>query len=247
MLVLLPPSETKAPGGDGPPLQLDGLAHPELTPTRRKLLDELVTLAGQGQTGLTALGLSEHQLGELERNATLWTAPTLPALRRYTGVLYDALDTGSLRRAERARADARLRPASALFGLLTATDLIPAYRLSAGSTLPASGTVRSVWRPVLGAVVAELDDLVVDLRSSPYRALAPRPHAVTVRVLAENSAGRRRTISHHNKAHKGRVARLLAVTPREPADIDGVARIIRRRGLRVERTGEYALDLVVPG
>lgn len=247
MLVLLPPSETKAPGGDGPPVQLDGLAYPELTPTRRKLVDELVTLAGQGPAGLAALGLSGHQLGELQRNAVLWTAPTLPALRRYTGVLYDALDAGSLRRAERARAEARLRLASALFGLLTASDPVPAYRLSAGSALPALGTVRSVWRPGLGAVLGELDGLVVDLRSSPYRALAPRPGAVTVRVLAEDSAGRRRTISHHNKAHKGRLARLLAVTARVPADTDGVARIIRRAGVRVVHIGEHALDVVVPG
>jgi len=46
VLVLLPPSETKAPGGDARPLRLDALSHPELTPARRKLIDELVTLAG---------------------------------------------------------------------------------------------------------------------------------------------------------------------------------------------------------
>jgi hypothetical protein len=56
VLVLLPPSETKAPEGDGPPLALDGLSYPELTPVRRKLIDELVTLAGDAPAGLTALG-----------------------------------------------------------------------------------------------------------------------------------------------------------------------------------------------
>lgn len=246
MLVLLPPSETKAPGGDGPALRLDALAHPGLTPTRRKLLDELVTLSGQGAAGLAALGLTENQRGELERNAVLCTAPTLPALRRYTGVLYDALDAGSLRPAERARAGARLVLASALFGLLAAGDAIPAYRLSAGSTLPGLGTLRPVWQPVLGPLLAELSDLVVDLRSGSYRALAPLPHAVTVRVLCEDGAGRRRTVSHHNKAHKGRVARLLAAARREPADADGVARIVRRGGWRVERAGR-ALDVILAG
>lgn len=246
MLVLLPPSETKAPGGDGPALRLDTLAHPGLTPTRRKLLDELVPLAGQGGAGLAALGLSENQHGELERNAALYTAPTLPALRRYTGVLYDALDAGSLRPAERARSEARLVLASALFGLLAPRDAIPAYRLSAGSALPGPGTLRSVWRPVLGPLLADLADLVVDLRSGSYRALAPVPHAVTVRVLCEDGAGRRRTVSHHNKAHKGRLARLLATAAREPADADGVARIIRRGGWRVERAGR-ALDVILAG
>ncbi|MGH3917237.1 MAG: peroxide stress protein YaaA [Pseudonocardiaceae bacterium] len=245
MLMLLPPSETKAPGGDGPPLRLDMLAHPELVPVRRKLIDELVGLAGQGAVGLAALGLSEHQYGELERNAALWTSPTLPALRRYTGVLYDALDVGSLRRAERARAGARLAVASALFGLLAADDAVPAYRLSASSSLPGLGTVRSAWRPVLPPVLARITGLVVDLRSGTYADLGPLPGAVTVRVLSADERGQRRTVSHHNKAHKGRVARLLATAPREVAGVEGVARVIRRGGLVVERTGERALDVVL--
>ncbi|MGH3527558.1 MAG: hypothetical protein ACRDQ6_09650, partial [Pseudonocardiaceae bacterium] len=90
MLVLLPPSETKASGGNGPPLALDRLSYPELTPARRKLIEELVVLAGDAPAGLAALGLSERQRGELERNAGLWSAPTVPALARYTGVLYAA-------------------------------------------------------------------------------------------------------------------------------------------------------------
>ena len=161
VLVLLPPSETKAPGGDRPPLALDGLSYPELTPVRRKLIDELVALTGDAPAGLAALGLSERQSGELERNAALCSAPTLPALLRYTGVLYAALDAGSLRPAQRAR----LVVASALFGLLAADDPIPAYRLSATATLPGLGPVRSIWRPTLAAQLAELAGLVIDLRS----------------------------------------------------------------------------------
>ncbi|MGH3720815.1 MAG: YaaA family protein [Pseudonocardiaceae bacterium] len=241
MLVLLPPSETKAPGGDGPPLRLDALAHPELTPVRRTLIDELVTLAGDGPAGLAALGLSERQGGELERNAVLWTAPTLPALHRYTGVLYSALDAGSLRPA----AWSRLVVASALFGLLTAADPIPAYRLSAGCALPGVGPLRSVWRPVLAPLLAGVAGLVVDLRSGGYTALGPVPGAVTVQVLSDDGRGRR-PVSHHNKSHKGRLARLLATAPREVSDADGVARIALRDGLRAHHTGEHALELIVP-
>ena len=117
VLVLLPPSETKQLGGDGPPLRLEALSHPDLTQVRRKLIDELVALAGDVSAGLAALGLSQHQHGELERNGALCSAPTLPALRRYTGVLYTALDANSLRPAQ----CARLSMASALFGLLRRT------------------------------------------------------------------------------------------------------------------------------
>ncbi len=241
MLVLLPPSETKAPGGDGPPLRLDALSHPELTPVRRKLIDELVTLAGNVPAGLAALGLSERQRGELERNAALWTAPTLPALHRYTGVLYAALDTVSLRPAQRDR----LAVASALFGLLAADDPIPAYRCSAACALPGVGSLRSLWRPVLAPWLAGVTGLVVDLRSGGYIALGPVPGAITVQVLSDDGHGRRRPVSHHNKSHKGRLARLLATAPGEVSDADGVARIAQRGGLRVQRTGEHTLELVV--
>jgi len=241
VLVLLPPSETKAPGGDRPPLALDGLSYPELTPVRRKLIDELVALAGDAPAGLAALGLSERQSGELARNAALCSAPTLPALLRYTGVLYAALDAGSLRPAQRAR----LAVASALFGLLAADDPIPAYRLSATATLPGLGSVRSIWRPTLAGQLAELAGLVIDLRSGSYLALGPVPGAVTVDVLSDDGHGRRRPVSHHNKSHKGRLARLLATAPRAVSDAAGIARIAHRGGLRVQRTGEHELALVV--
>ncbi|MDQ2881872.1 MAG: peroxide stress protein YaaA [Actinomycetota bacterium] len=241
MLVLLPPSETKASGGDGPSLRLDRLSYSEITPTRRKVIEELVALAGDVPVGLAALGLSERQSGELERNAGLWNAPTLPAVQRYTGVLYAALDAGSLRPAQRAR----LAVASALFGLLAADDPIPAYRLSATTTLPGLGSMRSVWRPVLTPLLAELAGLVIDLRSGSYAALGTVPGAVSVAVVSDDGRGRRATVSHHNKSHKGRLARLLATAPRAVSDAAGVARIARRGGLRVQRTGEHALELIV--
>ncbi len=243
MLVILPPSETKLDGGGGPPLRLDALAHPELTPVRAQLVDELVKLAGDAEAARAALGLSPHQDAEIERNAALWTSPTTPALRRYTGVLYDALDVGSLRGAAVARAQRRLAVGSALFGLLRAGDPVPAYRLSAGSALPDRGTLAATWRPLLEPVLVALAEreLVVDLRSGSYAALARIPGAVTVTVLT----AQRTVVSHFNKAHKGRLARLLAGTRAEPSDAAGVAAIARRAGMHVERRGT-ALEIILP-
>ena len=107
MLVLLPPSETKRAGGDGPPLTTAALSFPELEPLRKELVDELVELARDVAASRAALGLSPRQDDEIARNAALWTSPTAPALDRYTGVLYEALDVGSLRGASAARARAR--------------------------------------------------------------------------------------------------------------------------------------------
>lgn len=245
VLVLLPPSETKAAGGDGPPLSLAGLSHPELNGTRRALVDALSTLADDVPRSLEVLGLSERQVDEVERNAELWTSPTTPALERYTGVLYDALDVGSLELAERKQADSRLAVASALFGLVRGTDSIPAYRLSGGGSLPELGTLRSVWRPVLEPVLASADDLVVDLRSGAYAALAKVGGAVEVRVLSEDASGKRKVVSHHNKSHKGRLARALACAPEEPASIEDVLDVASEAGLDVEREADRTLCVVV--
>lgn len=246
MLVLLPPSETKRDGGDGPRLDLDALSHPELGEVRRELVDELVKLAADPSASRAALGLSTHQDAEIARNATLWTSATAPALHRYTGVLYDALDAGSLRGAAAARARARLVVCSALFGLVAATDAIPAYRLSAGSALPGAPTLAARWRPALEPVLGVAGELVVDLRSTPYAALARVPGAVHVTVLAERPDGRRSVVSHFNKAHKGRLARLLASTRAEPTDAGAVATLARRAGLRVERPDATTLHVITP-
>ncbi len=246
MLVLLPPSETKAPGGDGAPLDLASLSAPALTAVRTELADALVTLAADVPTARVALGLTPRQDDEIARNAALWSSPTLPALRRYTGVLYDALDVASMTRAQRARAERRLAVGSALFGLVRAEDRIPAYRLSAGSALPGLPTLRALWRPALSAALAAVDDLVVDLRSGSYAALAPVAGAVSVEVLSERPDGSRSVVSHFNKAHKGRVARLLATTTAEPDSVVRLRGLLRRAGLHVEHDGGTRLTLVVP-
>lgn len=247
MIVLLPPSETKRDGGDGPPLHLESLSSPELVPLRAALVDELVALSFDRPAARRALGISASQDGEIDRNAALRSAPTMPAIERYTGVLYDALDVESLRGAAASRARSRLAVGSALFGLLRAGDAVPAYRLSAGSKLPDGATLAARWRPVLEPVLARLEaeELIVDLRSGSYTALARLPGAVHVDVVAEHSDGRRTVVSHFNKAHKGRLARVLASSRSEPVDAAAVATLARRAGLRVERTGNSLLVVVV--
>ena len=248
MLVLLPPSETKADGGRGGPLNLDALSFPELNPTRAKLTDALAELAADVPASIAALGLTERQAGEVARNAQLWTSPTMPALRRYTGVLYDALDVQSFTKAGLEKAHRRLAVTSSLFGVVSATDPIPAYRLSGGNSLPALGTVRGLWKPVLEPVLQAVEGLVVDLRSGTYSAFAKlRPDAATVRVVTENARGERVTVSHFNKAYKGRLAHVLAATRAEPSTVDQLVKVITKAGLVVERTGEHALELVTEG
>lgn len=248
MIVLLPPSETKRSGGDGPPLRLDDLGTPDLTPLRAELVTDLVGLAENPDACRRALSISGGQDAEIARNAALRTSPTMPALHRYTGVLYDALDIDSLRAPAAARARARLAVGSALFGLLRADDRIPAYRLSATSKLPGRPGLAARWRPMLEPVLADLADreLVVDLRSGAYVGLGRLADAVRVDVVTEHLDGRRSVITHFNKAHKGRLARALVTADSEPGNAAAVAKVAGRAGMRVERDGNE-LTIVVAG
>jgi len=245
--ILLPPSETKSTGGDGPPLRLDALAFDdELGGVRKQLVDAVSTLAADRPASRAALGLSERQDDQIALNTELWTSPTLPALRRYTGVLYDALDYRSLTAAARRRADESLLVGSALFGVVRGGDPVPAYRLSAGSVLPGIGPLPALWRPRLAAALAAFEGLVLDLRSSAYAGLGPVPGAMTVRVLSARPDGSREIVSHFNKHHKGVLVRTLLTSRSTPRDLRSLLRIIGRAGIAAERSGPRRVDVLVP-
>lgn len=234
VLVILPPSETKSDGGDGAPLALDALSFAELNPVRKQIADAIVDLAADLDASRAALGLGAAQLAEVDRNADLWVAPTRPAIERYTGVLYDALDIGTLTRTQRSRVQERVAIGSALFGVVRAGDPIPAYRLSGGSKIPGLPTLASLWKPDLAAALDGVDEFVVDLRSGAYLQLGPAPRAVTATVVTESADGSRKVVSHFNKHYKGLMARALLRTRRTVRDIDALAAVLADAGQRVE-------------
>ncbi|HWH97496.1 MAG TPA: peroxide stress protein YaaA, partial [Pseudolysinimonas sp.] len=174
MLIILPPSETKRDGGDGPPLDLAALSFPELTGARRQALAALKALSRNLSAAAGMLRLGPSSATEAARNRVVTTSPTMPAIDRYDGVLYDELDAASLSIDARRFAAQHLAIGSALFGLCGALDPIPGYRLSHDSRLPGT-TLGKIWRAPLTAVLASREGLVLDMRSEGYAALGPAP------------------------------------------------------------------------
>ncbi|MFF2370187.1 YaaA family protein [Agromyces sp. NPDC058110] len=214
MLVLLPPSETKRAGGHGAPLDLSSLSFADLEPLRMQLADELVALSADEESALRALKLGPRLATEVEHNRALWSSATMPALDRFTGVLFDALDAETLDEGARAYAAQNVFVHSALFGLVGAMDPIPAYRLSHDSRVPGL-PLKRFWRDAIADRIAAHDGLIIDLRSEAYAELGPAPvHAasVFVRVVAVDEGGRRRALNHFNKQAKGRFTRRLLET-----------------------------------
>ena len=207
MIVLLPPSEGKSARKDGPPLDLEKLAFPELNPQRERLLRALPKLSRK------ALGLSPGQAGELERNAQILTAPTAPAFEVYTGVLYERLGLAGVPRD-------RVLIASALFGMLRADDPIPYYRMSIGAKLPRIANLAAWWRPHLKKALPD-DALFVDMRSAAYAAAWKPPQLLPVRVFTAEG----KVVSHMAKATRGEVARRLLLADPEPQTAEEVAAI----------------------
>jgi len=184
-----------------------------LAPQREAVVASTVALSADPDAAARALRLSPRQRGEIGVNAAIRTAPTMAAVDRYTGVLYDALDAGALDDAARAWLGERVLIHTALLGPVSALDPIPAYRLAAGASVPGLPALKRVWAEAVTAAFAELPALVVDLRSEAYAALGPLPAAVTgayVRVVSEGPDGVARALNHFNKKAKGLLVRRLA-------------------------------------
>lgn len=254
MLILLPPSEGKTAPASGSALDLTQLTFPELAAQRRTVLQSLVTMCRREPAqALRVLNLGPTQSSEVGVNAGVKRAPTAAAITIYTGVLYDALDAATLDAKARRRLQSSVVIASALFGLVRPNDRIPAYRLSADTSLPPLGPLTSVWRDVVSNVLAAQSGVVFDLRSGSYVTLGPLPRAlqsrsVTGRVLLERN-GKRSVVSHHNKATKGRIVRELMAAGAAPRSIDALMSDLRDLGYRLElhesRSGDAVLDIIV--
>jgi hypothetical protein len=147
-----------------------------------------------------------------QAGATPRRAPTLPAMQRYTGVLYQELAWTTLPAAARRRGEGQVRTVSGLWGLVAPTDPIPPYRLKMTASLEGLGRLSTWWRPRLVPVLAALTEgrVVWDLLPNEHEAAmdwssAAPSRRVTIRFLDAQG----RTISHWNKLLKGSLVRWL--------------------------------------
>lgn len=246
MRLILPPSETKRDGGEpGTRLDLEALSFPALTPPRRGALAGLRSASRTVAGATAAFGLGPTQRAEIDRNRAITTSPVMPALERYTGVLFDGLASETLPTSARRFAGSCLVIHSALFGLIGADDPIPAYRMSHDSRIPGL-SLRGHWRSAITAQLEREAGLVLDLRSEMYAALGPTPAgAWYVRVVSEDSRGRRQALSHFNKKAKGEFTRAVVLAGQELDTVDDLVTWAATSGIRLERSGDGLLELVV--
>lgn len=248
MLLILPPSETKRDGGrEGTCLDIESLGYWALTEQRKTAVAALLSLSRSVERSTVALKLGKTQRFEVERNRALMSSPVMPAIERYTGVIYDALDAGTLSSEAREFAAHRLVIGSALFGLLRANDAIPAYRLSHSSRLPGI-SLGAHWRDGVSTELAQRPGLILDLRSEAYADLGRAPQrrdSLYLRVLSQGSDGRRTALSHFNKHAKGEFARKVLESATVHENADSLIRWAAANNTTLEHGAEGELNLVV--
>lgn len=221
--MLLPPSESKATGGDGPRYDPAAGAFGALAASRRAVAKALrARTFDPSQLGVRGQALAHA----LVANKELAAASTLPALRRYTGVLYDALGFAeqSTTAQELLRRDVVI--ISGLLGAVAGGDPVPAYKLPIGARVPELGRLGAFWKPRLKRALTEhvTGAVIWDLLPGAHAAVVPPElgeRRWKLRVVRERG-GRRSTVSHDNKAVKGALARtLVAEQITDPSDLEG--------------------------
>lgn len=151
-----------------------------------------------------------------EAGATKSRAGTMPAIERYTGVLYRELAWPTLPGAARRRGGDCVRIVSGLWGLVAPGDPIPEYRLKMSASLPEIGRLSTWWRPSLSAAVASLSAgrTVWDLLPNEHAAALDWSSAEPARRVKVRFVDRSgRTVSHWNKLLKGSLVRWLLAHP----------------------------------
>lgn len=248
MLVLLPPSETKRDGGVvGSSLDLSALRFAEVTQQRAATLAALKKLSRNLTVATGALGLGPTQRFEIDRNRVVESSPVMPAIDRYTGVLYDGIAAETLSASQRAWVIEHVVVNSALFGLIGAGDPVPAYRLSHDSRLPGL-SLKKHWRTALGDVLQSQPGLLLDLRSESYAALGPLPEhsqAFYLRVVTQTATGQKKALTHFNKKGKGLFVRELAASGIDHSDVESLLSWAAGAGIRLERGAAGELELTV--
>jgi len=241
MLLLLPPSETKQIGGTNLTIEQVHLSYGQLNEARDMVLEALLKVCKNKAEATKVLKLSSKQLGDRELNLAIKQAPTMPAYERYTGTLFKAIAVGSFTKHDVEIMRGNVLIQSALFGLISATDRIPWYRLSANTALP-KANLKKIWQEHSGAAFNRLVDTpIIDLRSKAYVDLAPIPEHLDsywVEVVAEDAKGQRRALNHFNKTAKGELVGAFVRAKSTPKTLTQLKAVAKKAGLGLEVDGK---------
>lgn len=223
-LLLLPPSKGKAAGGTGPAYATVAARRHPLRGARLAVLagvtEDVARLDDAGVARVAGVGATKAT-GARALLAGLAAAPTMPAHRRYTGIVHG---NAGLADVDPTEAAVDVRMVSALLGLVALADLVPDYRVEFGASLPSLGGLGPFWRDRLADHLRTVATgrRVWDLLPGEHRRAwdpAVRADLDVVEVAFLRPDGRPANAAR-TKVAKGRfVAALLAAPDLLPAEV----------------------------
>ena len=162
---------------------IDTGAFPEVADDRARVRDAVRAVLRSRVAAEKLLGVRG---AHLDRALAEWmdldAAPTLPAAYRYSGVVWGAVGVDDMPAAARRRLMARVLVPSGLWGVVSAADPIPAYRLKIGARVAPIGLLSAFWKPRVSRRSTFLIHGVVDALSGssgvptrPKPLFGPRP------------------------------------------------------------------------
>ncbi|NDV19959.1 peroxide stress protein YaaA [Pseudodesulfovibrio sp. JC047] len=186
--LLIPPSEGKADGGKNNPLK-------SVSGITADLLAAIEKADPQKLYGLKEKALKKAQAV----NANVLNSKTLPAIERYTGVVYDAIAYHTLKNTS--DFNDKVRIVSGLFGLVAPTDLIPNYRLKIDKLQAAKRWVNANSEQLKNT-------FVIDVLPQAHKKAVRYEHGIEVEFVLKK-AGKKMPAGHQGKHIKGRFVRWL--------------------------------------
>ncbi|WP_320007692.1 peroxide stress protein YaaA [Maridesulfovibrio sp.] len=187
-IILIPPSEGKADGGKNKPLK-------SVSGITADLIKAINEAEPKKLYGLKAKALENA----IAVNKEVLESKTMPAIERYTGVVYDAIDYQTLK--HKSDFDEKVLIVSGLFGLVRPTDLIPNYRLKIDKLKAAK-----LW---LTSNSEQLKDkFIIDLLPQAHKKAVKYDHGIEVEFVLKK-AGKKMPAGHQGKHIKGRFVRWL--------------------------------------
>ncbi|ACS78935.1 YaaA family protein [Maridesulfovibrio salexigens] len=187
-IILIPPSEGKAEGGHNTPLKaVSGIT--------ADLIEAIKDADPKKLYGLKEKALEKA----IATNKEVLNSETMPAIERYTGVVYDAIDYQTLK--NKSDFDKKVSIVSGLFGLVSPTDLIPNYRLKIDKLKAAKLWIDSNSEQLK-------DKFVIDLLPQAHRKAVKYENGIEVEFVLKK-AGKKMPAGHQGKHIKGRFVRWL--------------------------------------
>jgi len=194
LIILIPPSEGKAEGGDIQPVKPSSDV--------KEMISLLQNYSGDLQNLLGVKGKALEKA--VEANKNILKAKTMPAIQRYAGVVYKGVDYSTLSSDNKKYFDNHVRIVSALFGLVSPQDKIPNYKLKIEKLNSAK-----YWKKKISEKLK--NKFVIDLLPQSHKKAVEYENGIELEFkITKNN--KRIPAGHNGKYIKGRFVRWLCKT-----------------------------------